>query len=79
MTNTCLSLESKLMEIYDYVPAHTLGDEPNEQIAHQNDYIEVYDVIDSGEAIMVKGYSHISGDTVAIILTPDTEVGLWTV
>ena len=67
------------MEIYDYVPAHTLGDEPNEQISHGNDYIEVKSVIDSGEAIMVRVYSHITGDTVALILEPDTEVGLWTV
>lgn len=65
------------MEIYDYVPAHTLGEEDNEQIAVANDYIEVSSVIDSGSAIMVKGWSHVTGDTVTLVLTADTEVGLW--
>jgi len=67
------------MEVYDWVTADTLGDEPNEQIVFENDYIEVSRVIDSGDAIMVKGYSHITGDDVTYILTPDTEVGLWAV
>lgn len=67
------------MEIYDWVDASTLGDEPNEQIFFSNDYIEVSKVVDSGEAIMVTGYSHITDDTVRYILTPDTKVGLWTV
>lgn len=67
------------MEIYDYVAAHTLGDEPNEQIVYQNDYIEVSSVVKSGEAVLVKGYSHVSGDSVTYIIEQDMEVGLWMV
>lgn len=67
------------MEIYDYVPAHTLGEVEDEQIYYLDDYIEVSSVIDSTETIMVKGYSHISGDSVTYLLDPDTEVGLWSV
>lgn len=64
------------MTIYDHVPASTL--EAGDQVLHNNDYIELHDVIDSGEAIMIQGYSHISGDTAVYIVPPDTEVGLWT-
>lgn len=67
------------MNIYDYVRADTLGEEEGEQIFHQNDYIEVFSVIDSGDAIMVNGYSHVTGDSVNYILSPDMEVGLWAV
>jgi hypothetical protein len=66
------------VDIYDYVEADTLGDEPNEQIVHENDYIEVSSVVKDAEAVMVKGYSHISGDTVTYIIAFDTLVGLWT-
>lgn len=62
--------------VYDVVTADTI--EVDDQIIHQLDPIEVSDVIDSGEAIMVKGYSHLTGDSVCYILTPDTEVELWT-
>lgn len=65
------------MEVYDYVAAATV--EAKDQIFYEHDYVEVSSVIDSGEAIMVKGYSHVTGDTVSYILTPDTEVGLWAV
>lgn len=65
--------------IYDYVAAHTLGDEPNEQIFYSNDYIELTDVIKSFDNVMVTGYSHISGDRVTYILNEDEEVGLWSV
>ena len=67
------------MEIYDYVPAHTLGHEPNEQIMYANDYLEVTKVIDSGSVIMVKGNSYVTGDSVEYVLDADTEVGLWSV
>jgi hypothetical protein len=75
MTNN----EGAVMDIYDYVEADTLGDIPNEQIVHENDYIELTDVIKSSDSVMVKGYSHVSGDSVVYILGYDTEVGLWAV
>jgi len=65
------------MEIYDYVSVDTI--EAGDQIVFQNDFIEVSTVVDSGEAIMVKGYSHVTGDNACYILTADTEVGLWAV
>ena len=64
------------MNIYDYVPAYSV--EEGDQIAYTNDLIEVTSVVDSGESILVKGFSHVSGDTVNYILGSDTEVGLWT-
>lgn len=64
------------MNIYDYVPAHTV--ETGDQIAYTNDLIEVKDIVDSGEAIIIKGFSHVTGDSVTYILSCDTEVGLWT-
>lgn len=66
------------MEIYDYVEADTLGDVPDELIVHENDYIEVTSVVKETDAVMVKGFSHISGDTVTYIIANDKEVGLWT-
>ena len=75
MTNT----SGDDMIIHDEVEAHTLGEQPNEQIFHENDYIEVSQVIDSGEAIMVKGISHVSGDSVTYIIPAFTLVGLWSV
>lgn len=71
--------EGDSMQVYDYVEASTLGDQPNEQIVHENDYIEVTRVIDSGDSIMVKGNSHVTGDSVTYIVTPETVVGLWSV
>lgn len=64
------------MNIYDYVPAHTV--ETGDQIAYTNDLIEVKDIVDSGEAIIIKGFSHVTGDSVTYILSCDVEVGLWT-
>lgn len=65
------------MDIYDYITADSV--EVGDQIFHANDPIEISRVIDSGEAIMLKGYSHMTGDDVAYVVTPDTEVGLWAV
>lgn len=65
------------MNVYDYVPAHTV--EEGDQISHETDLIEVRSVVDSGESILVKGFSHVSGDSVTYIIGADTEVGLWTV
>ena len=67
------------MEIYDYVAADTLGDEPNEQIAYNNDFVEVSKIVKDADTVLVRGYSHISGDSVTYILDYDTEVGLWAV
>jgi hypothetical protein len=69
--------EGRAMNVYDYVTADTL--ESGDQILFQNDPMEVSDIVDSGDSIMVKGYSHLTGDSVTYILTPDAEVGLWTV
>lgn len=63
--------------VYDYVPAHAV--EENDFIAHETDLIEVKEIIDSGDSIMVKGYSHVTGDSVTYIIKADQEVGLWTV
>lgn len=68
-----------MTDVYDYVAAHTLGDEPNEQIVFQNDFIEVSSVTHTNGGVMVKGYSHVTGDSVFYILDNDQEVGLWTV
>lgn len=65
------------VNVYDYVPAHTV--EENDQIAYSNDLIEVRSVVDSGESVFIKGFSHVSGDTVDYIINADTEVGLWAV
>ena len=64
------------MEIIDYVAAATI--EEGDQILFENDPIEVQSKVDSVTAIMVKGYSHMSGDNVVYILDPDVEVGIWT-
>lgn len=65
------------MNIYDYVAAHTV--EEGDQIAYTNDLIEVTSKVDSTDSIMLKGFSHVTGDSVTYIISADTEVGLWTV
>lgn len=65
------------VNVYDFVNADTL--EEGDQILYENDPIEVQGLIDSGDSIMVKGYSHLTGDSVIYILSPSTEVGLWSV
>lgn len=65
------------VNVYDYVPLHTI--EEGDQVVINSDLIEVRVKIDSGEAVLVKGYSHISGDTAMYTLPFDTVVGLWTV
>lgn len=67
------------MEIYDYVTADTLGDEENEQIYYNADYIEVSRVIHERDTVLVNGYSHITGDSVGYALGYDEIVGLWAV
>lgn len=68
--------EGRRVNIYDYVAASTV--DTGDQILYSNDPIEVKWVSDDGDAILVKGYSHLTGDSVTYILNPDTEVGLWT-
>ena len=68
--------EGRAVDVYDYVTADTV--EEGDQIIHNNDPIEVRSKVDSGDAILLKGYSHLTGDSVTYILTPFQEVGLWT-
>lgn len=65
------------METYDDITADSV--EVGDQIQVNNiDPIEVSKVIDSGDSILISGYSHMTGDTATYILTPETVVGLWT-
>jgi hypothetical protein len=65
------------MDIYDNVTADTL--EVGDQIFHENDYVEVNHVVKDNGAVLVRGYSHVSGDTVTYIIGYDVEVGLWAI
>lgn len=53
------------------------NDWKKEQVIIANDPIEVTKVIDSGDAILVRGWSHITGDMVTYIITPDTVIEVW--
>jgi hypothetical protein len=64
------------MEIYDYVPLHTV--EEQDQILIDEDPVEVLEKVDSGDSILIRGISYTDGDTVTYILNAHTEVGLWT-
>lgn len=69
------------MDVYDYVPISTV--EAGDQIVVTNesggqDPLELSKVIDSGESVWVKGYSHLTGDQSDYCLPADTMVGLWT-
>lgn len=69
--------EGTTVNVYDTVTADQI--EVSDQIlVNDIDPIEVSEVIDSGDSIMVKGYSHMTGDTAVYILTADAEVALWT-
>jgi acyl-CoA hydrolase len=64
------------MNVYDTIAAYQV--EAGDQILVNGvDPVEVKTMVESGEAIMVKGYSHSTGDTVVYLLDPDTEVSLW--
>lgn len=72
------------VEVYAYVLAETLGDEPNEQVAIPNeeggiDYLDNLVVLKEGDTVMVRGDSYITGDRVTYLLPWDREVGLWMV
>ena len=64
------------MQVYDFITADQI-DEGDQILVNNIDPVEVKKVIDSGDSIMVKGYSHLTGDEVDYILTADAEVGLW--
>jgi hypothetical protein len=69
------------MTIVDTVAAHTL-EKPDQITFMDRGYQEimtVVSVIDSGDSIMVKGDSWVSGDSVTYIFHPDKEVDLWRV
>lgn len=68
--------EGMTVRVYDIVTADTLED--NDQIIVNGDPIELTSVLDEGDAILVKGYSHLTGDSVIHILAFDAEVELWT-
>lgn len=70
------------MEIYATESVGNL--DSDDKIVYTNeegadDVIELDTKIDSGDSILLKGYSHISGDNVTYILNADVEVGLWRV
>lgn len=69
--------EGEQVNIYDYVAAHTV--EETDCIAHDTDLIEVTSKVDETDTVMIRGYSHVSGDTVTYFIPADKEVGLWTV
>jgi hypothetical protein len=71
--------EDLTVNIYDTITADqdiTEGDQVFIFDAH--DPLEVTESFDEGDTIMVRGYSHKTGDTATYFLRPDTEVGLWT-
>jgi hypothetical protein len=70
------------IEVYDYVQVHTLED--GDQIAITNDeggtdYLENITVVSDPEAVLIKGYSHLTGDNAVYVRPFDEEVGLWSV
>ena len=67
------------MEIYDTVSADTLGTtETLENILLNGEAIELTEKpIDSGDAILIKGFSYDTGDYVTYILDPHAMVDLW--
>lgn len=64
------------MNVYDSITADAV--EVGDLILIDFDQIEVTNVVDSGEAILIKGNSFVSGDNVNYILEADRQVSLWT-
>ena len=62
--------------LYD-VPAHSI--EVGDQVIIDNDPIEVKAILDSPDIdeVIVKGYSHLSGDTEQYSLYADDVFGVW--
>lgn len=65
------------MEVYDTVSADTLANK--DQILLNGEPIELTaEPVDSGDAILIKGFSYESGDNVTYILDPHAMIDLWT-
>lgn len=70
------------IEVYDSVPAHTLDDGDRIVVINPEgaeDYLEDIRVIQDTDAVMVKGYSHVTGDNEVYILDWEKEIDLWRV
>jgi len=67
------------IEILYHTPASTL--EATDQVVIEDDYIEVKEVIETDDIdeVVIKGYSHISGDSVTYSLFADDLYGIWSV
>lgn len=63
------------MNIYDTITADQI--EEGDLIVVSNDYIEVSFKLDETDIIMVKGFSHLTGDNASYLLNPDTIIDLW--
>lgn len=69
-------------DIYAYVEAYDLDPE-EDRIAvidpetNMPDFLEGVTVIKEGDAVMIKGYSHTTGDNALYTVPEDREVGLW--
>lgn len=66
-------------EVIDTVPAYSI--EPGDQIIVDGDYIEVKCVeeTDDIDEIIVKGYSHVTGDTETYSLYADDDYDVWSI
>ena len=66
-------------EIIDTVPAYSI--EVGDQIIVDGDYIEVKSITETDDLdeIIVKGYSHITGDTEAYELYADDTFDVWSI
>lgn len=70
------------IEVHDVIEAHRI--EINDKILILNDEgaedpIEVTFKLDETDVVMIKGYSHLTGDIEVYILPPDRQVELWTI
>jgi hypothetical protein len=64
------------MNVYDTITADAI--EIGDLIILNLDQLEVTDKIDSGESIMVKGNSFVTGDSAVYIVPAEQTVDLWT-
>lgn len=64
------------MNVYDSITADAV--EAGDLIIVQQDKLEVTKVVDSGDSILITGYSFVSGDSETYILPTDHLVELWT-
>lgn len=64
------------MEIYDTIDADQI-EEGDQVLVNLDDPLEVSKVIDDGESVLIRGYSHLTGDNETYILGPKETVSLW--